>query len=448
MALQRMLVLIVAVMLTLPVYVSPAMAVDEDPAAIADGLQFRHNFGLSTDPEMVEQTTADPDNAPDQYPVALTSSERAEMDRRIAMEDEMGALELYAEGQRSFAGHWIDQPAGGIITVAFAGDADIHRAALEVLTPRGAQLSVIDVKYTLAELETLDRRIRQEVDALNAEGGAIGHWYVDLPRNGITIGVRDPAANSEADLRTRYGDAIAIEPSNPGTTACTSRSNCIGPPLRAGISGGPLNTLWVNQCTVAFMVHKGTLEQWLTAGHCAKTLNVAWYHNGNGAWPIGAIKQTCWPSCTYSDSARAGDVNATYASYKVYLHGNASGVSVSSSQALNADDIGDYTCLNARMATSWRCGSIQSIGTVCYQGNPCTLWFDEQRFANYASQYGDSGGAVHSAIISYGVRAYGVHSGCTNLVSGVCQGNGIYGHIARINQELGVTVCTVSAPCP
>jgi hypothetical protein len=59
------------------------------------------------------------------------------------------------------------------------------------------------------------------------------------------------------------------------------------------------------------------------------------------------------------------------------------------------------------MDRGWRCGTIHSIGTMCYQGNPCTLWFDERRFATYANQSGDSGGAVHSGIISGAVRATG-----------------------------------------
>jgi hypothetical protein len=191
--------------------------------------------------------------------------------------------------------------------------------------------------------------------------------------------------------------------------------------------------------------------QWLTAGHCAPDPGgQVWYHAGNSAQPLGTIFKSCWPACTYSDAARGGNINNTYASYKVYQSGNSAGVSVTASQALNADDPGDYTCLNARMATGWRCGTINSIGTMCYQGNPCTLWFDEQRFATYADQSGDSGGAVHSAIISGGVRAYGVQSGCTNLQNGVCAGYSVYSHIARILQELGpgLTVCTWTATCP
>jgi hypothetical protein len=71
------------------------------------------------------------------------------------------------------------------------------------------------------------------------------------------------------------------------------------------------------------------------------------------------------------------------------------------------------------------------------------------RFASYASMFGDSGGAVHSAIIGGGVRAYGVHSGCTWLgQDDVCYGLGIYSHIAHVLWELGqLALCTANAPC-
>jgi hypothetical protein len=113
-------------------------------------------------------------------------------------------------------------------------------------------------------------------------------------------------------------------------------------------------------------------------------------------------------------------------------------------QSTSQDDPGDVTCLNARKAEPVRCGTIHSIGRITYAGG---VYFDGMRFATYASQYGDSGGATHSPLGS-GVTAYGVQSGCTNMVGTVCQGYGVYSHIGYIVAELGVTVCTLSNPCP
>lgn len=426
-------------------------------------LDFRREFGLSTDLAFVQAMTADPSAYSDSYPVALTPAEKAEMDRRIAMEDLMDPLEDHAALQPSFAGIWIDQPAGGVITVAFAGDAESHRSALTALTPPGAQLALVNVKYTASQLDEVDEQIRSEIDALLAQGINVGHWYIDVRQNRIVVGLRGASDTATSELGVRYGDFVTTEPSNPATTGCTAREDCFGPPLRAGISGAPAGTALRNRCTIAFLVRKNAAVQWLTAGHCAQTVApyatapcpaaYCWTHAGNGALGIGRIFGTCWPQCQYSDAARAGNINNTYASYKVYntSNNNLGGTSVTMSQGMDQDGIGDYTCLNARKASGWRCGSLQAIGTVCYQGDPCTLWFDEMRFASYASMYGDSGGAVHSAIIVGGVRAYGVHSGCTNLGGDdVCYGQGIYSHIAHILNELGpgLSVCTSQSPCP
>ena len=197
---------------------------------------------------------------------------------------------------------------------------------------------------------------------------------------------------------------------------------------------------------MGFMVKQSTNVQWLTAGHCAQTVGVTFAHAANPNWVIGTIKATCWPQCNFSDAARGGNINSTYASNHVFR--NNATWPVAAVQALNADDVGDVTCLNARRNNSIRCGTITSIGRVCYQGNPCTLWFDEMRFANYSSAYGDSGGAVHSAFVNPGVTAYGGHSGCTNLGGdGTCLGRGIYSHIHYIQIELGVSVCRIGKSC-
>lgn len=128
---------------------------------------------------------------------------------------------------------------------------------------------------------------------------------------------------------------------------------------------------------------------------------------------------------------------------------------VISAQAQDADSIGDQTCLNARRSLGWRCGAIDEIRTVYYPGG---IYFLEQRYATFDGFDGDSGGAVHSPILqgTTGVVAYGVQSGCEDMDGdGFCTstdasmgGRSIYSHIARVSQELGVSVCRLSAPCP
>lgn len=455
---RRLLLVWMVFALVGAVGVQPTSAADDAATTeLANELRFRRDFGLNAEAPYVKSVMADSSAYSDRYPVALTPAERQEMDRRIAMEDEMAALEQYARAQPSYGGHWIDQPAGGTIVVAFAGDADLHAPAVGALAPPGADVNTVNVARTFSDLEALDERIWDEVRGLQEGGILVRHWEVDVRANRVLVGVEGLTDAATAELQVRYGDGLsAVESRNPtftSHTGCTSRTNCYGPPIRAGISGGGWQAY---PCSIAFLIHAGSNVGWLTAGHCAQSTGVVWYHNGGS---IGTIRATCWPQCTFSDAARAGELNSTYSSYHVY-NGQHSMVAVTASQALNADDIGDYTCLNARRTEAWRCGYIDAIGTVCYEydqfGN-CTLWFDEQRYATYSAYSGDSGGAVHSAIITYGVRAYGVQSGCEDLDGGNCEpghsdGRAIYSHIARVISEIGqgtaVSVCTASAPCP
>jgi hypothetical protein len=115
--------------------------------------------------------------------------------------------------------------------------------------------------------------------------------------------------------------------------------------------------------------------------------------------------------CNYSDALRGGELNSTYASYRVYRLPT-SNTPVKAVQGFNGDFIGMQTCLNGRRQpndTGWRCGVVDEIRRVDYPGG---IYFLEQRYATYNAYNGDSGGAVHSSLVNSGATAYGVQSGC------------------------------------
>ncbi|HYN50794.1 MAG TPA: hypothetical protein VES62_07695 [Thermoleophilaceae bacterium] len=416
---------------------------------LQDELRFRHDFGLMTDVAAVRELMADP-TADTTYGAALTVGETREMDRRVAMESQMTPLEEAAEKLPGFAGHWIDQPAGGILMVAFTGDASIHEAVLRPLVPPGATMRLVSARYTSAELDALAEEIFADRHALEQSGVKVSLLYAHLQTNQVVVGVRDLTSASTALLEQRYGQAVSTIYSDPVPTACTNNNtNCWGPPLRAGVSGFPVG--WGGWCSIAFLVRHNSSGNrgWLTAGHCATLTGIGsvWHHAANSAWPMGTIMQTCYPQCYYSDSGRADICCFSLISRIVYDQNYPAGREVSYAQYLDADDIGDIVCLNARRSLSWRCGNIQAIG---YWQYPDGTWFLQQRFANYANKTGDSGGAVHSAKLppSNRVIAYGVESGCTAISGDTCVGWGIYSHIYHASLDMGVTVCSVVNPCP
>ncbi len=294
MARRWMHILVAALLATAAVFPEAGSArAAGDPERLRVELRFRADFGLSTDEAFVTQLMSRPE-AYSHWPVALTPQERAELDRRFAMEQQMSPMEEFAEQLTNFAGHWIDQPAGGIITLAFTADPELHREALQALVPLGASLQLVRVQFALQELEAVYEQMTQERDALREDGLQLGHLFVDVMENRVVAGVVGLTPENAAALHARYGDIVVPEPSNPVPTSCSSKESCIGPPLRAGISGAPNGTSYRNRCSIAFMIHRSSDEEWLTAGHCAQVIGVVWHHAG---YQIGTIEATCWPQC-------------------------------------------------------------------------------------------------------------------------------------------------------
>lgn len=159
----------------------PIAAVDDpqeahvDEQKLQEELHFRRNFGFTTDVVTVRQLMADP-TAYVRWPAALTPTEAAEMDRRLAMEEEMLPLGALAEALPDYAGHWIDQPAGGIIVVAFTSSGESHRAVLQALVPAGAELDLVEVTHPLAHLLAVEEQITKDRTELREHGVTLGHW--------------------------------------------------------------------------------------------------------------------------------------------------------------------------------------------------------------------------------------------------------------------------------
>lgn len=428
--------------------------------ALADQLQtelnFRSNFGLNTDVAFVTQLMADPSAYDGSYGVALTPDELIDLQRRLEIQNQTGPVKEYAAAQPTFAGSWRDQQRGGVFVVAFAGDAASHRGTIEGLAPPGGVVEVVDVEYSWAELEETLEQVERERLALKDQGLWIRELGIDPRPKRVEVAVEQLSDQTVNELHARFGDAILVEQSgHPTLTGCSTRYNCIGPPVRAGIAA-PTNA--AIPCSLGFLVHRPGAPYpgvgWLTVGHCATSLGVTWYHAGVA---IGDIRRTCWPTCNFSDAALGGWLNATYSSYRVYRTPS-SNTQVNLVQGPNGWELGDQVCLNGRRQpndTGFRCGVLDEIKRVDY-GN---VYFLNQGYATFVSYNGDSGGAVHSPLINSRVDAYGIQSGCEDFDGGGCEpgqanGRGIYSQIANVTQELSnlegvtITLCRVASPCP
>lgn len=128
----------------------------------------------------------------------------------VANEQPVEEVRAWAADQPGFEEFWIDRDRLGWITVAFSTDADARQADLERLFP-GVGVVAVEVDWSLAELEELQRRIGDELGPLFAPSSWIS---VQQGVVGIGVGVLKPERIAAIEERFA-GEPICIEGSDP-----------------------------------------------------------------------------------------------------------------------------------------------------------------------------------------------------------------------------------------
>lgn len=396
---------------------TPVLAQPDGDAGTVEALRFRETFGLSTDPAVIDSLADDPPTRP--WSIPLTDDEAAEMERRVEIQNGLAALHTYGRVNSSvFGGVWIDQDAGGIVEVQVTDDPVRHADAVRELVPPSAEVRLRKVANSFEELEALATRIHQERGTIGSWGATVYQVGPNVRTNRVDLHVSALTPEIEANLSARYGaERLEVrEAEAPELTGCSSRDNCIGPPLRAGISTN-------YGCTTGFMSTEDGHNRFMTAGHCGNVGGATWWHN-NSSWPIGDMKDDEYYNGSYADAATVGNVSSTYMSNYVYYTASSSSL-VLSKEGYNADTVGQTVCQSGRIS-GFTCGELYAKGFYITYGS-VTLY--DQRSATYSVDFGDSGAAVLAAN-----KAMGVQSGKNGA------GRAIYSHIYRVEAALGASV--------
>lgn len=128
----------------------------------------------------------------------------------VANEQPTEEIRAWASGQPGFEELWIDRAHLGWITLAFSTGADERQADLERLFP-DVGVVALEVEWSLAELEQLQRRIDDELGPLFGPSSWI---LVQQGVVGIGVGVLTP--DRVAAIRERFGDEpVCIEGTDP-----------------------------------------------------------------------------------------------------------------------------------------------------------------------------------------------------------------------------------------
>ncbi len=184
------------------------MTDEADAQRLEKARRFRTTFGLCSDDAHLQAMSSQPDSLA--WGVPLTPEEEQDIDSRDALESATGVVETYgAANPNHFAGAWIDQAARKV-RVRFTAEVERHTVALRELFPFPEQLIVSTVDFSVKELETVDDRINDDLEALIGEGFDIASVGVDARENRVTVGLRRFTTTAADTLRARYGPTVKV----------------------------------------------------------------------------------------------------------------------------------------------------------------------------------------------------------------------------------------------
>lgn len=362
----------------------------------------------------------------------------------------------------SFGGLYIDQQAGGIVTVLFTSDVNRHRQALETLFPYTGHLRVLQVAHTYASLLATTHQIAADADSLRARGVQLSTWGPDVQANVVRIGLSTLSPSSAALLRHLYA-AAPLEFTTAPIAKITGTQDELSPPMKGGLG------IWETEndagCTASFPLVGPSWPggagntYWSTAGHCGPpddlwnqgpqppniqaghTIGNALYDTFGSEWSNG--------SQTQNDAAAIND-NSTDMTKNIVLSDYSCGflcTGVNERVLHGMEQIpqpGESTCMSGAYSGGEHCSTIISIDNcVTYtglqkEGFPNdTAQVCNVAFANLNSTFGDSGSPIYQPESTGTSMAQGILNGCFTNPDGSCSAESLFTQIAEALTNLG-----------
>ncbi|MGK5673889.1 trypsin-like serine protease [Micromonospora sp. URMC 106] len=190
--------------------------------------------------------------------------------RRLALQELSAPLaaSLAAEFPAAYGGMWLDQAAGGVLTVAATGVEPVRATVANL--PDAAHIRVVPVRHPLRQLTEAAARLATTLDATAGADVVVDERANEVVvLTGDRIRADDPrladalrAAGVPARARARIAGTVVQK-------ACDPR-DCAQAPMRGGIRlDVPRDDGTVGGCTTGFNVLVGLRDPYvLTAGHC------------------------------------------------------------------------------------------------------------------------------------------------------------------------------------
>ncbi|MEU1720024.1 S1 family peptidase [Nonomuraea sp. NPDC005692] len=316
---------------------------------------------------------------------------------RLANERHAAALEaeLATSLGDSYGGSWLTEDASALVV------ATTDPARTAVISARGARPVV--VRHSLSELDAVVRRLDQAARRIRT-GPAL--WYADVRANRVVLQVASPSGSAPAAALVAAARSAAVVVAPAAEL----------PRTYADIIGGDPFYVGSMRCTIGFSVTKGSVQGFVTAGHCGHTGDLV-------KSPAGTFQGSSFPGNDYAWVATPGHTAQPYV--------RGPGGTLVTVRGSVQSTVGASVC-RAGPTTGWHCGTVQQHNaTITYaQGTVYGL-----TRTNVCAEPGDSGGPFIS-----GGQAQGVTSGG----SGNCSTGGTtyYQPVNEILSAYGLTLRT------
>ena len=354
----------------------------------------------------------------------LASGTALALDRGLALtEDEVKELELdaraafahaaassviaYARSLPTFAGVYIDQPAGGEVVILLTEVTSAVVAELQAREPSPSRgIRIEQARYSQVALRQAATTAWTVWSDL-ADNRELFSVAVDVPGNRIRLEIEGPAANLDAGLEAELAHILGVpvviaggERHEPTAQTCTSRHRCYDP-TEAGTFIAQNTSAGTRYCAMGFHITIGTNEQFLTSGHCGFDTNTYWYQLygpgfGNEAGTLFA---------NYGDDVMKVEFPDAQASDWIYA-----APSTLHAGGYRAPIYGEYICASLPKQTNLDCGTVaDDFLSYTLSGAWGTYVLYGGSAAGMTAVTGDSGGPVYAPIGSQAV-ALGVMS--------------------------------------
>jgi hypothetical protein len=188
--------------------------------ATLTAIRIRTSYGLPADLETIRRAAGDL-TATDEFGTPLFPAEIQELWARNERSDRiLSIIQGYVDTHAAVSGGlWIDQAAGGVVTLSFTDDLVQHRLALaELLAGRGV-VAVVQARYSERDLRQYQDRVTADAAWFRSIGAALtGVGYLAM-ENVLSIEISSKNPDVEQLVIVRYNlpaDAVKVESDGTG----------------------------------------------------------------------------------------------------------------------------------------------------------------------------------------------------------------------------------------